>query len=80
MGRRRGSHSGAVVGDGGGGGGGISRRGSVSQPGPSTPSPLLPGLSREFAVSEAQRIMKTLNRMASDEGLGWSQLGVAAHR
>lgn len=56
----------------------VSGRGSQS--GPSTPSPFLPGLSREFAISEAQRIMKTLNRMASDEGLGWSQLSVTAHR
>ncbi len=67
------------------GGGGSSRRGSMSQQGqlptPSrAPSPLLPGLSRAYAISEAQRIMKTLNRMASDEALGWSQLGVGAHR
>ncbi|CAM9416584.1 unnamed protein product, partial [Scytosiphon promiscuus] len=60
------------------------RRGSMSQqgslPAPSrAPSPYLPGLSRAYAISEAQRIMKTLNRMASDEALGWSQVGVAAH-
>ena len=61
-------------------GGASSRRNSVGQPGPSTPSPLLPGLSRDVAIEEAQRIMKTINRMAADESLGWSELGVASHR
>ncbi|CAM9331420.1 unnamed protein product, partial [Discosporangium mesarthrocarpum] len=48
----------------------------MAAPSPATPSPLLPGLSREFATAEAQRIMKSLNRMASDNALDWSQLGV----
>lgn len=57
----------------------MSQQGQLPTPS-RAPSPLLPGLSRAYAIHEAQRIMKTLNKMASDESLGWSQLGVAAHR